>query len=188
MKIYKLDIVDLWNRGETICITVSLALSRKEGTGDVTRGNARAMAAFVPNLNKLLGDRIMKGKGEVGFVTDRIIAFFTKPREGDFDDVMPEVAHLYSFDQKVPGQHTRADPEIVSRSARQLIRLVEKENLPRVFLPLPGVSTGGLDVQDIGEALDLIEDHPKILLISNVPVHGKGIEMATPEECAQILA
>ena len=181
-RVYRADIVDLWKKNKTVCITVSLELSKKDMRGVVDRGSARALEPFVPDLAKKLGEFIMKGKGEVGFIDERIIAFFTKPREGKFQDCLPDLVGMYSWGQKIPGGHCMADPVIVARSARQLLRIAIKESLHEIYLPVPGVMNGRLDVEDIREALDVLKLSSIVKLISNIDIEDENIEMLDLEE------
>ena len=70
-----------------------------------------------------------------------------------------------------------ADPVIVARSARQLMRLAVKERIQRIYLPIPGVGDGKLDVDDIKEALDVLEHSSIIRLVSNRHIDDPMIDM-----------
>ena len=181
-RVYRADIVDLWKKNKTVCVTVSLELKKKDMSGVVDRGSAHALAPHVPRLANKLGEFIIKGKGEVGFLDDRIIAFFTKPKEGKFHQCMPELVGMYSWGQKIPGGHCVADPVIVARSARQLLRLAIKERLHDIYLPVPGVMNGRLNVEDIREALDVLKYSSIVKLISNIDIKDELIEMRNLEE------
>ena len=181
-RVYRADIEQLWNKHKTVCITVSLELKKKEMTGVVDRGNAAALVNSVPDLAEKLGEFIMRGKGEVGFLDERIIAFFTKPREGRFQDCLPDLVGMYTRGQKIPGAHCMADPVLVARSARQLLRLVIKGHIQEVYLPVPGVQNGRLDINDISEALDVLKSSSIVKLISNIDIEDENIEMLNLEE------
>jgi hypothetical protein len=176
-QVYRADIVDLWKNKKTVCITVSLEVKKKDMTGVVERGNAQALVPYVPSLAKKLGEFIVIGKGEVGFIDERIIAFFTKPKECKFQRCLPDMVGMYSWGQTIPGGHCLADPAIVARSARQLLRLAIKEHLREVYLPVPGVMDGRLDVDDIHEALDVLQKSSTVKMISKVDIHDENIEM-----------
>jgi hypothetical protein len=176
-KVYRADIVELWKNNKTVCITVSLEVKKKELSGIVDRGNAFALAPHVPKLANKLGEFIIINHGEVGFVDERVIAFFTKPKECDFERCLPDEVHRYSWGQKIPGGHCMADPSIVARSARQLLRLAIKEHLSEIYLPIPGVINGSLDMDDIHEALDVLKFSSKVRLISNKDIEDENIEM-----------
>ncbi len=181
-QVYRADIVDLWRRGEIVCITVSLEIREKTLSGVVDRGNALALAPYVPGLADKLGRFIMIGKGNVGFIDDRIIAFFTKPAACKFSHCLPDEVHRYSWGQKIPGGHCVADPVIVARSARQLLRIAIKERTKRIYLPVPGVQNGRLDVGDIREALDVLKHSSIVRLISYMDIDDPRIEMRDMEE------
>ena len=181
-RVYRADIVDLWKKNKIVCVTVSLELRKKDMRGVVDRGNAQALVPYVPHLAKKLGEFIIIGKGEVGFIDERIIAFFTKPKEGKFHNCLPDLVGMYSWGQKIPGGHCMADPIIVARSARQLLRLVIKERLHEVYLPVPGVMNGRLDVEDIREALDVLKYSSIVKLISKIDIEDENIEMLDLEE------
>lgn len=181
LRVYKADIADLWEKGKIVCITVSLEIRRRDLCGVIDRGNALSLAERIPGLARKLGEYIMISKGEVGFIDDRVIAFFTKPESCKFERGLPDEIYRYSWGQRIPGGHCLADPVIVARSARQLLRLAARERLRRIYLPLPGVGDGKLDVEDIQEALDVLRDAPVITLISNRDIDDPRIEMCEPQ-------
>ena len=180
--VYRADIVDLWKQNRNVCITVSLEVRRKDLSGVVDRGNALALAGHVPGLGGKLGEYIMISKGNVGFVDERIIAFFTKPIECRFERCLPDEVYRYSWGQKIPGGHCMADPVLVARSARQLLRLVIKERLQRVYLPIPGIENGRMEVEDIREALDVLKHSSKVRLIANRDIDDPRIVMRDLED------
>ena len=177
MKVLNADIVDLWKQGEIVCITLSLEVRYKEMVGIIDRGNALAMGRIIPGLASLVGHCILQKRGEVAYITERLIAFYTKPAWDRFERGLPDEIHRYNWGHKIPGSHCIADPVIVARSARQLLRLVDREKPKRVYLPVPGVGDGALDVEDIQEALQVLEKEPRIILVSNRRIEGKGIQM-----------
>jgi hypothetical protein len=181
-KVYRADIVELWKKNKNVCITVSLETRPRDLAGIVDRGNALALASHIPKLAEKLGRYIVIGKGEVGFIGDRIIAFFTKPRECRFERCLPDEVHKYRWGQKIPGGHCMAEPYIVARSARQLLRLAIKEHLRGVYLPVPGVMNGRLDVEDIREALDVLKNSSVVKLVSNVDIEDDNIQMLDMDE------
>ncbi|MDR1510263.1 MAG: hypothetical protein LBS53_11555 [Synergistaceae bacterium] len=176
-RVYRADIAELWKNNKTVCITVSLEVRKKDMSGIVDRGNALALAPYVPRLANKLGEFIVIGHGHVGFVDERIIAFFTKPEECKFERCLPDEVSKYNWGQKIPGGHCMAEPAIVARSARQLLRLAIKGHMKEIYLPLPGVMNGRLDVEDIREALDVLHFSSIVKLISNSEIHDDNIEM-----------
>ena len=180
--VYRADIVDLWKQNKNVCITVSLEVRRKDLSGIVDRGNALALATQVPGLARKLGQYILISKGNVGFIEDRVIAFFTKPTECRFERCLPDEVYRYSWGQKIPGGHCMADPVLVARSARQLLRLIIKEHLQRVYLPIPGIENGRLGVEDIREALDVLKNSSKVRLIANRDIDHPNIVMHDLED------
>jgi hypothetical protein len=84
MKVLNADIVDLWKQGEIVCITLSLEVRYKEMVGIIDRGNALAMGRIIPGLASLVGHCILQKRGEVSYITERLIAFYTKARLGPF--------------------------------------------------------------------------------------------------------
>jgi len=176
-RVYRADIVDLWKNNKTVCVTVSLEVRKKDMSGVVDRGNALALAPCVPRLANILGEYIILSKGQVGFIDDHIIAFFTKPQECKFNRCLPDEVARYSWGQKIPGGHCMAEPTIVARSARQLLRLAIKEHLGEIYLPVPGVMNGRLDVEDIREALDVLKNSSIVKLISKNDIEDENIQM-----------
>jgi hypothetical protein len=176
-RVYRADIVELWKNNKNVCITVSLEVRKRDMCGIVDRGNALPLAEHVPKLADKLGQFIMIGKGQVGFVDERIIAFFTKPSACKFERCLPDEVHRYSWGQRIPGGHCMADPAIVARSARQLLRLAIKEHLREVYLPVPGVMNGRLDVEDIREALDVLNNSSIVRFISKDDIDDPRVAM-----------
>jgi len=181
-RVYRADIIELWKMKKNVCVTVSLEVRKKDVSGIVDRGNALALAPYIPRLAEKLGRYILISKGQVGFLEDNLIAFFTKPRECKFDRCLPDEVHRYNWGQKIPGGHCMAEPSIVARSARQLQRLAIKEHLREIYLPLPGVMNGRLDVEDIREALDVLKNSSVVKLISNHDIEDKNIQMLNLED------
>lgn len=176
-KVYKADIADLWKQGHIVCIPVSLEVRRKDLCGIVDRGSSLAMASQVPGLAKKLGEYIMICKGNVGFVAERLIAFFSKPTECRFERCIPEEVTKYKWGQKIPGGHCMADPVLIERSARQLLRMVIKDHLKDVFLPIPGFDSGQLNVAEVAEALGVLRNSTKIKFISKEDIDDPLVEM-----------
>lgn len=176
-KVYRADIVDLWSKGRTVCIPVSLEVRRRDLSGIVDRGSSLAMAEIIPGLGKKLGEFIMIGKGNVGFIADRVIAFFSKPTECRFERCIPEEVTKYKWGQKIPGGHCMADPVLIERSARQLLRMVIKDRLKDIFLPIPGFDSGQLNVADVAEALGVLRNSTKVRFISKDDIDDPLVEM-----------
>lgn len=181
LRVYLSDITELWEKGNTVCITVSLEVRRSDLCGIIDRSNAFDLAKRIPGLARKLGEYILIGRGEVGFIDERVIAFFTKPKICKFEQGLPTEIHKYRWGEKIPGGHCMADPVIVARSARQLLRLAVKERKQRIYLPIPGVGDGKLDVIDIKEALDVLEHSSIVRLISNRHIDDPMIEMCEAE-------
>lgn len=181
-RVYRANIVELWRNGNTVCIPVSLEVRRKDLCGIVDRGSSLAMAQQIPGLAKKLGEFIMIGKGNVGFVHDRVIAFFSKPTECRFERCVPDEVTKYKWGQKIPGGHCMADPVIIERSARQLLRMVIKEHLKDIFLPIPGFDSGQLNVEDVVEALGVLRNSTKVRFISKDDIDDPYVEMHNIDE------
>ena len=98
-RVYRADITDLWKKNKIVCVTVSLEVRKKDMSGVVDRGNALALAPLIPRLANKLGEFIIIGKGEVGFIEDRVIAFFTKPRQCKFQNCLPDEVARYNWGQ-----------------------------------------------------------------------------------------
>ncbi len=159
MVIVNVNIVELWRNGYIVCVTTN-GYVKKNGQAVMGRGNAKAMADVIPVLPKALGQHIVKNGNSVGFIYDRVIAFPVKPAQGSYNQVLNRVKHLYSPGQIVPGFHCKADPDIIKRSALQLVALINQSGISEeIYLPLPGVGNGELKIQDIKNALKILNDH-----------------------------
>lgn len=176
-KVYQANIADLWMNKHIVAMPVSLEVRHRDLCGIVDRGSSLEMASHIPGLAKKLGEFILTKKGNIGYVHDRLIAFFTKPAECRFERCIPSEVTKYKWGQKVPGGHCMADPVLIERSARQLLRMVIKDRIKEVFLPIPGFDSGQLGVSDVVEALGVLRNSSKIHFIAKEPIDDPYVVM-----------
>lgn len=141
----KANIRDLWKEGKTVCVTTN-GYVRKDGKGVMGRGNAKAMTEVIPDLSYRLGLHIRTRGNIVGFIYQRVIAFPVKPMvTSNKEDVLDRVRYIYKDANVIPGFHCKASLVIMLNSALQLTNLIEKQNINKVYLPVPGIGYGEID-------------------------------------------
>jgi len=153
MDIIKANIIDLHRYGEIICVTTN-GYIKKNGSAVMGRGNALAAATIYPTLPANLAAHIKKNGNVVGPIFKRIISFPVKPSFGNYDQVLDKVKYMYKQDQKIPGYHCKASLELIEQSMIQLIDFINKFNLEKVYLPVPGVNNGELKLEDVTPILE----------------------------------
>lgn len=153
------DICDLWRAGHYVCVTTN-GYVKKDASGVMGRGNAKAMADLIKPLPSLLGLHLRTYGNHVGFIYKRVIAFPVKPEAGRPSDALTGL----NYTGKVPGFHCKAQLSLIERSAEELIRLIEYTELPLVYLPMPGVGNGGLSENEVLNVSQL--NHKKIMLVT----------------------
>jgi hypothetical protein len=75
----------------------------------------------------------------------------------------PPRAKIVAF----PTKHDWKDPsdlELIKKSARELMELIEKHNWKLVALPFPGIGRGGLDKETVRQALAPILDDRVVIV------------------------
>ena len=103
--------------------------TRKDGACVMGRGCARQARDMIPGIDYKLGELLRKYGNRVF-------------RLGS----LPDGSHLGSF----PVKHSwrdYADPELIERSAYQLVELANRFDYRSILLPRPGAGNGKLDYQ-----------------------------------------
>lgn len=136
MTIKNADIVTLWEEGHYVCFT-SNGCVRNDGRAVMGAGSAKAIGDRLPELSRFLGNRILKRGNRVYKLTDRVIAFPTRPKYGTIKDVLPGHEDKIRDSTYVPGYWCKSDIDIIKRSFNQLYSLMMQENIESVYLPLP---------------------------------------------------
>lgn len=128
---------NLWEVEADLRVITTNPDTNRDGAAVMGRGCAREARERITGIEyhfaKLLrrhGNRVMR---------------LTRPRKG---------AALASFPVK-HHWHERADPELIRRSAGQLVALADKFGYERVVIPRPGCGNGSLSW---GEVRPLLED------------------------------
>lgn len=130
------NIWDYHDRGEWICITTNGDV-RKDGCAVMGRGVALQAKNRFPKLPYLLGQRIYRLGNHVWlFETMKLLSFPVKYHWAD-----------------------RADLNLIRRSSKELIALMNKRGPARVILPRPGCGNGGLDWHDVRDVIFELLDH-----------------------------
>lgn len=141
ISIQKGDIFTMLQSGnyDAACITTN-GMLRRNGHAIMGAGVAKACAQRIPQAEALLGPQIRRLGNHVHYIAP----FNGKP--------------VYSFPTKHDWRDN-SDIELIKQSARELMAIVEKNQLQRVLLPKPGCANGGLNWNDVQQALLPIVDH-----------------------------
>lgn len=115
-----------------IVITTNGAVNSR-GECVMGRGTAAQAKVRYPHLPKLLGTKIITSGNHVYSLTYGLYSFPVKHHWSDF-----------------------ADPELISRSAIELLNLVNDSQL--IFLPRPGCGNGGLKWENVKPLLRCLDD------------------------------
>ncbi|HOJ16275.1 MAG TPA: hypothetical protein PK564_01295 [bacterium] len=134
------NIVDLWQREKTVCITTNGFIKNNNGApiAVIGRGSAKAMANIIPELPEKLGWYLFEYGHTVGFIYNRVIAFPTKPEKGTWDNALESLKNCFSEQDIIPGFWCKSDPELIKKSITQLNQLISTYNLDKVYCPVPG--------------------------------------------------
>lgn len=114
---------------DAVCVTTN-GVTKQNGDAVMGAGVALACARAYPETPRLLGD-LLRRTGNVTQVmletpNGPIIAFPTKNHWRDASDI-----------------------ELIKKSCRELMAIVNKRGLKHVLLPKPGCANGGLDWNDV---------------------------------------
>lgn len=110
------------------CITTN-GFIKANGRGVMGAGVAGIMQAKYPDAPSWLGDHLREHGNHVGFL-----------RRPDLDDL---VAYIIFPVKDV--WYNKADPDLIVRSAHELMQLVNEQQWQKVLLPRPGCGNGRLD-------------------------------------------
>lgn len=110
--------------------------TRKDGAAVMGRGCARQAKELVPGIDYKLGALL----GRHGNRPMRLAA-------------LADGSHLGSFPVKHSWREA-ADPQLIERSAHQLVELADDFGYRRIFLPRPGCGNGALEWPDVRRILE----------------------------------
>lgn len=164
INVQNLNITLLWQQGKVICVTTN-GFVKKDGTAVMGRGNALAMAKIIPELPKNLATHLTKYGNTVGLIYDRIIAFPVKPDKGNWEDALDHIKKNHHKTDSIPGFWCKASPTIIEKSLNRLNQLIDFYKLNEVYLPVPGVKNGALNLADIDHILQ--KANKQIIFCSN---------------------
>ncbi len=136
------DLWDFHNAGFPIVITTNGAINSR-GECVMGRGVASQAKNRYPTLPLLLGNKIRAGGNNVYFFNDALTKIFSFP-----------VKHHWA---------ETADPELIIRSATQLMEWVDSlaemtTVTPNIYLPRPGCGNGGLKWENVKPLLKCLDD------------------------------
>ena len=131
---------ELHEKGTIVCITTNGVVSR-QGRAQMLRGCARQAAERFPDLAQRLGALIAADGNHVYDLGDGLVSF---PVE------------------ETP--YANPDPDIIRRSAMELVQLADRRHWQEIILPRPGCGSGGLDWKDVRPLIEQILDDRFVLI------------------------
>lgn len=132
MKIVYCNIWDCNYKNFIICITTNGTV-KKNGEGVMGAGIAKEVAEMIPYAPKKLGTHIKANGNHVGCICDNFIAF-------------PVKHNWYEI----------ADINLIKRSAKQLIDILNRNPTKLVVLPAPGIGNGKLSWDEVEKVIEPI--------------------------------
>ena len=149
--------MNLWEAEADLRVITTNAIINRHGAAVMGRGCAREAAARITGLEYHFA-RLLRRHG------NRVMRL-TRPRKG---------AALASFPVK---RHWRedADPDLIVRSARQLVALANKFGYSRIVLARPGCGNGSLRWEDVHPLIaDILDDRFTVVTFPQESPAAKG--------------
>lgn len=159
----------LFIKPDAICITVN-GFCKKDGNGVLGRGCAKSAADRWPWIAGLWGKLARAGAGvsvlceinDPNLKNIDLLAFPVKSKSEECDDDKSNiVAHMraqYNPGEDVPGWACRARLDLIQKSVKELIALVDIYEYKRVILPCPGIGAGELSWEEVEPLLKDLDD------------------------------
>lgn len=150
---------------DALCITTN-GFVKSNGECVMGKGIANQMYLAFPHLAKTLG-RLIGTKGNQVHLLDTInnidiVSYPTKPRQGivnkDRSNVVKHMQHRFTSDSFIPGWAMVSDPELIIKSAHELVALADLKGWSTVLVPRMGCGAGELDWKDIKPLVSNILD------------------------------
>ena len=138
------DLWELHEKGAIVCITTNGAVSR-QGRAQLLRGCARQAAGRFPDLASRLGALIAADGNHVHDLGGGLVSFPVE--ETPYDN---------------------PDPDIIRRSAMELVELADRRHWQEIILPRPGCGSGGLDWKDVRPHIEPLLDDRFVVITQKV--------------------
>ena len=148
---------------DAVCITTN-GFVKANGENVMCRGCALEAARIIPQLPKILGDKIRNNGNKAHVLYEQnntfLCSFPVKPASIQFDEtnVVNHMQSKFKVGDFVPGWAAKADPEIIYQSACELRALADEHDWKTIVLPRPGCGAGELNWSDIKPILEEILD------------------------------
>ena len=133
---------DLWEVAADARVITTNGLVKKNGEAVMGRGVAKQAAERYRELPRLLGERLRQ-------VGNHVSLFIFGLVSGDELIISFPVKHNW---------WEKAAPELIKRSAKELVRLADKYEWQVVVLPRPGCGNGGLRWEDVKPIVEPLLD------------------------------
>lgn len=146
-----------------ICITTN-GFVKKNGEAVMGRGCAKQLSKEFPKSNASLGAAIRNNGNVVQPIFEMddltVLSFPVKPSAITYtgNNIVFHARKYYQVGDTVPGYYAKADPEIIERSARQLMSILNTNPGTTAAIPRPGCGAGELQWADISRLLNGILD------------------------------
>ena len=144
---------------DAICITTN-GFYESNGEYVMEKGYAKTFTKLFPGAPKFLGDVIrLKGNVVIPLICTKgtvICTFPVKPVSELFtgSNAVKHMLYRFKIGDQVPGWACIADPELIEKSAIQLVELADMAEWKSIILPRPGCGAGELSWFDIKPVLD----------------------------------
>lgn len=142
MRIEYGDIFELFNEGDTL-LTTTNGIVKRDGSLVMGAGSAKEFSDKVPNMAKALGS-LVKEKGNVPHIVTATLINNKECLVGSFP-----TKHSYK---------DKSDLNLIVSSAKYIVELANKSSLRCVRMTAPGCGLGGLNWEDVKNALEPIFD------------------------------
>lgn len=133
---------DFFENNDAICITTNGEI-RKDGKAVMGAGNAKFARDTFPGIDATLANYLKQYGNRVYYLGSHV-----------YDQ---KIVKLLTF----PTKHSWRDKsslELIEQSASQIVRVVDRMGLRRIYVPVPGCGNGGLKWSEVKGILDILDD------------------------------
>ena len=157
---------NIWDSGAPVVVITTNGFTKWNGAAVMGRGIAYQAKVRFPGLEFTLG-RLLKEKGNhvhlLREAEPMIFSFPVKPESVIFNgsNVVKHMLHRFRVGEEVPGWAAKADLQLIERSAKELVELVNElsDKYPvlkqgPIAVPRPGCGAGELKWEEVKPILE----------------------------------
>jgi hypothetical protein len=158
---------NLWDQECDALVILTNGFIKRDGSCVMGRGCAKEAADIDPGLPMRLGAMIQEHGNRClrlgridGSGSPFLVSFPVKPVHDTYDgtNAVAHMAREYIEGERVPGWACKARPDIILRSAKQLVAMADKFGWQRIVIPRPGCGAGELLWDDVEPILAPVLD------------------------------